>query len=461
MTIPPADIRHGLALSVSPGETRGAVIEDGRLVELLVQRPDAASRVGEIHRGRVTAVDRVIGAAFVDLGAAGEGFLSLEGAAPIPPEGASLLVQIERDADEGKRWGLSRRVALPSRRLVLTVGGEVVEVSRRIADAAERFRLKSRLADLARPGEGWTARTAAAGMSDAEILAAMARLREEAEGLSEDGPPALLRGEDSAIEKLLRDLVDPAMDMILVDDGAALAKARLSLEGWAPELAEKLRRPPNGLDAFAWAEIDEQIEAALARRVALPGGGALLIDRTPTLTAIDVDLGSGSGGRAVNLAAAAEAARQIRLRDIGGIILIDFLRMKERADREAVQAALVAASARDRRPPQVLGWTRGGLLELTRPRGRAPLARLLETNCSACMGLGRVADPMSQALASLRAVLAWSGPGAPKLVASPPVFRALRGVASAAFAETAARFGGDLPLESGTTPACGYEVSPR
>lgn len=444
---------HALIVSAFPGETRGALIRHGRLSEVSIQRDGLMSRVGEIHRGRVARVDRRIGASFVDLGAHGQGFLGFEAGGDTVGEGDMTLVRVERDAVEGKLPGLSRRIELGSRNLVLTLGSSGIAISRRIPDAAERFRLKGLLSTWCQPNEGWLARTAAAGSSEAQIIVEMDRLRSQMANFDLNGPPTLLHVDAGPVERILRELSDPSLSAIWVDDADAAKRASLYLDHWQHELAALVQviAPVVGQgqagDLFSRLGLDADIAEALERRVTLPNGGAISFDITLTLTAIDIDMGQAAlDPLRLNLSAVDEIARQVRLRDIGGTILIDFLRLRDREARLSVQEAVVRAFAADRLPVQILGFTRGGLMEVTRPRGRLGLTSLLKAPCPACQGQGRIADPLTEGLAALRQVLLHPTPHRVKVGMAPAILAALERHATSALAEMTRRLGRPLTM---------------
>jgi len=444
---------HALIISSRPGETRGALIDHGRLTEIMILRDGMASRIGEIHRGRVSKVDRRLGAAFIDLGPVGTGFLGFEAGGDNASEGDGVLVRVERDAADGKLIGLSRRIELGSRNLVLTQGSSGIAISRRIPDAAERFRLKGLLSTWCQPGEGWLARTAATGLSESQLIVEMDRLRSQMAEFSPDGPPALLHADAGPVERILREMAEPAVQAVILDDAGAAQRATAWLDHWMHDLMALVRFEPTppgqgqAGDLFTRLALDEELARALDRRVPLGNGGAIAFDLTPTLTAIDVDMGSAAlDPLRLNLSAVEEIARQVRLRDIGGTILIDFLRLRDRDSRQAVQDAVVRAFANDRLPVQVLGFTRGGLIELTRPRGRPSLASLLTAPCPSCRGSGRIADPLGQGLLALHQVLSHPAPHRLTLSVAPALQRALEQQAAPVLAEIARKLGQALPM---------------
>jgi Rne/Rng family ribonuclease len=298
--------------------------------------------------------------------------------------------------------------------------------------------------------EGWLARTAAAGVTEDELIDEMEELR----GAVGDWPsktavPTLLYREPDAVSRALRDLTYEGMTAILVDDGATLTAARTYADAHFPDLVPLIQRYDASTPLLA--RIDDELGRGLAQRVVLAGGGAITFDGTVALTAVDVDFGAAPGaGRRnpvdINLAAADEIARQIRLRDIGGLIVIDFIRMRDRMDRDRVVEALAQACEHDRLPVQVMGMTRAGLVEVLRPRGRVGLKALMERACPVCAGSGHVADASAAALEALRQAIG-AGPRA-VIVAAPDVARAFAEEAAPALEEAGHKRGGAITVES-------------
>ncbi len=369
-----------------PGARRAALIEDGRLAEIEIIRDDRESLVGQIFLGRVQRVLPGGHAAFVALGGDVAGYLPIARGAPPPHEGAAVMVQVAKDALGTKGPQLATRIALAGRFLVLVPGEDGVTVARRITDAATRARLAGIVRDQARPGENFTARTAAAGADEAALAADAQSLRATWAGIEQAvgraRAPALLHAGPGALARLLTDHAGTAA-RIVTDDAAIYAEALAWCVRHMPEGAGRVLRHRGGAALFEAEGVAAEIERSLAPRVALPSGGEIVIEPTEALVAIDVNTASLAGtARAdeaalrTNLEAAGEAARQLRLRALGGLVVIDFVTMDEAAWRR-VLGALGAALARDRVPVRVLGRTNAGLVEVTRARTRAPLASAL------------------------------------------------------------------------------------
>ena len=359
-----------------------ALLTQGRLVELRLDQ--AAHQPGAVIVGRVETPAPDNAALFVDIGAPRAGFLrqvDMIGAAQDrPAPGDPVLVQIARAAGAGKGARLSMKLALPGRFVVLRPQETGVAISERIADDGVRGRLGVALADLAAEA-GLTVRTAAAD-ADPDLLRADAlRLAQLWDGIRARAlsarPPQILSSPDDPLAEAVR------------EHGHRLA--RLAVAGLAGRRQAEMLRELHG-DAFAIEvladesaafdqyDIDAQIEQALAPEVALPGGGSISIEPTRAFTAVDVDAGAARQPLAVNLEAAEVVAQQLRLRNIGGAVLVDFIDMRSSADRDRVLGRLALHLAEDPLPTQALGWTRLGLAEVMRARRGLPLAQLLQEN---------------------------------------------------------------------------------
>jgi ribonuclease G len=468
-------VRRALLISASPGELWAALTEDETLRELRVSRTGPRTgRVGEVMLGRVVALKPELPAALVDIGLDRPGFLSAEDAAPgagiaFLREGEAITVQVTKEARADKAAGLSTRLRLSGRFLDFTPGRAGVAAAKGVP-AAERERLLAAVRQIAAHGDGLVLRARASGAApadlagDAESLrarwlaieAARARLR----------APAPLEPPPTPLATLLAEFAPAAPD-IVIDDRAAFAAARGWLARHQPELVDRLTLHRETTPLFEHYGIGGDIAAALASRVPLEDGGAITVELTAAATMIDVDSGSrmrGGAQRAIlatNLMAAREAARQIRLRNLAGPIVIDFVGMRERGGRDRVRDALAAALADDG-DAEVLGWTRLGHLELVRKRRSAPLTELLFERTP---GGGLAKTPMTVALEALRALAreAESAPVlAPCLRVHPDVAAALMGDAAAARQELETRLGRPIEIiaEPGR-PRAGFDIGAR
>jgi ribonuclease G len=404
-----------LLISVQPGEIRSAVVVDGRLSEFSLERTDRVSLVGNVYLGRVSGLAPGIDAAFVDCGLARAGFLAARDApGPIGGrvgEGDSVLVQAIRDPSDDKGAKLTARPALAGRLLVLCPGRPGLSLSRRIGDRGERARLARAVEAVRGSDVSIVVRTAAVG-ADADSLAAeLAHLREAWRRIeharAEARAPALLHRESGPLERVLRDRIGAAQEVV-VDERDAFAAAKAFCEHAVPGATVTLHAAPEPL--FRAHGVEAEIDSLSEPRVALPSGGALVIEPTRALTVIDVDssafAGAGSNAAlATNLEAAAESARQLRLRNIGGLVVIDFIGMADPADRARVQRALADAAAGDAVGVRVAPMSEFGVVELTRKRVRESLAEALGEPCAHCRGEGRIKSARAVASEIVRAGL--------------------------------------------------------
>ena len=381
-----------LICHVMPNAFLMALVAAGRLVELQIVRRDRPTRVESVFLGRLERVMPELDAAFVDIGIGRSGFLRAEDRAGVddwPAPGAPLLVQVRNDAEGEKGPRVSMNLAVTGRYLVYHPVGSGVSFSRRINGESERERLRGHVEDLLEGGI--VLRTAAAGAGPEVLRADAAQIMERWEAIRAQAfsaqPPADLSaripGERDPITRALRDHGASLEEVILDERGMARA-----LQDEMDRLGEKIRvRWHNGpMPAFDIDDVEGQIDTALAPRIVLESGVEVLFEPGETLTAVDVDSGSAGGrqGRAprrpveVNLEAAPAIAQQLRLRNIAGAVVIDFVTMRSTYDRDKVQAALAEALAEDPVPTQLYGFTRLGHFELTRARRGATLAAQLE-----------------------------------------------------------------------------------
>ena len=363
---------------------RAVLLDQGRLADLHLDRLDRPVLAGSLQLGRVVRVLAPLNAAFVDIGTRLPGFLAGADVRPLASNhqqgrigtrlsaGQSVLVQVRAEGSGDKGPSLTMDVSLPGRFLVHLPLGSGLSLSRRLGRGPERTQLQARLRELV-AGGGWIARAGAAAAppelieAEADHLAATGRrlLAATTPGLVAEGPNAMAR--------LLLD--SGAGDAPLDIDGAdAMAELRAWADGRAPDLLSRARLS-SGL--FEQADLDAQIAALARPRVPLPGGGNLMIEPTEALTAIDVNGGERGDAMAVNLEAAAEVARQLRLRNIGGIVVVDFVGAGKAAERERLVQFLSGAVADDPAGTHVYGMSKLGLVEITRTRRGPPLAELL------------------------------------------------------------------------------------
>lgn len=393
------------------------VLEDGILAEHFVSRTQQDSLIGNVYVGKVQNVLPSMEAAFVDIGRgrnavlyAGEVNWDAAGLDGQPrrielalKSGDPVLVQVTKDPVGHKGARLTSQISLPGRYLVYVPGGSMTGISRKLPDV-ERNRLKRILKDRLPENAGVIVRTAAEGASEEELTHDINRLRaqwEEIErkaGSTKTLAPELLYGEPDLTIKVVRDVFNEDFSKLVVSGEEAWDTIEAYVMYVAPDLVGRLERWTGDEDIFAASRIDEQISKALERKVFLPSGGSLVIDRTEAMTVVDVNTGkfTGSGGNLEetvtknNLEAAEEVVRQLRLRDIGGIIVIDFIDMVLEANRDLVLRRLVECLGRDRTKHQVAEVTSLGLVQMTRKRMGTGLLEVFGEDCEHCAGRGVV-----------------------------------------------------------------------
>lgn len=419
-----------IVVNVRPGETRAAVIENGHLVEIQIERQAHQRYVGNIYKGRVENVLPGMQAAFVDVGLERNAFLYVEDALKaregqfddldvedvkalsikdILKEGQQIIVQITKEPIGTKGARVVTQITLPGRNVVLMPTVDYVGVSRRISNDEERARLK-KIAMRAKPrGCGVIVRTAAEGKDEKEItqeIGFLVKLWRRIKMKARRTPaPALLHRDYDLIYRIMRDLFSEDVDQFIVDDAHEFEKARDLLNIMSPQLKGKLKYYAGEEPIFDHYGIEEEIEKALRRRVWLSCGGYLVFDHTEALTSIDVNTGRFIGTTNLqdtvlktNLEAASEIAHQLRLRNIGGIIIIDFIDMDSEEARQQVIKRLEEELRKDKTRATVLGFTHLGLLEMTRKKTRPGLEEVLSRPCPYCDGRGRVLSEETLAL---------------------------------------------------------------
>lgn len=395
--------RQRLFVSVARGHRWAAWLEDARVVEFHHQRDDDDEEVaGNIYLGRIVRVDKGLGAAFVDIGRQQTAFFPL-GDSPGPvTEGARAVVQIERAARGDKGPRVTGRPVIVGVRLILRPGRRGVAVSERIADKVERSRL-SAAAKTFVADEGVVVRTSAAGASDDQLrdeaLVLRAQWQTLVNGQRASQPPVLLYREPGIDLRLLRDN-GRQFDEIVYDSRNAAQTAAAWCQGLLPEAESRIEYSRRAAWDPSGTEILDQVQDALEPRVKLPSGGSIFVQFTEAMTVVDVNAGSAGGAQAdvtgdqaalrTNLAAADEIARQLRLRNAGGIVVIDFIDLKDGAGRRRVLDRLRAAVAYDSAPVWIGAMSRLGLVELTRQRRGPTLAESMAVRCATCDGTGFV-----------------------------------------------------------------------
>jgi ribonuclease G len=431
-------VRRELLVNVTPPETRVALTEEGRVVEVFHERRGHRGLVGNVYLGRVHRVLPGMQAAFVSIGLDKDAFLYVEDALPpsveedgddvapgglpgagrsaenrpriddLVKEGQELVVQITKDPLSGKGPRVTVGLSLPGRTLVYLPSAREIGISRRIAEEPERERLRKLLEELP-GGGGLIARTAAAGAGAAELAADRRYLLELADRIARQAErataPALLHRELDLALRVVRDLVSGDFARIRVDDEPTFARLTEFLGAVAPGLVPAVEISPSEPPLFEAFGIEEEIAKGLRRHVELPSGASIVIQQTEALVAIDVNTGKFVGKDALedtvyaaNLEAAPEIARQIRLRDLGGLLVVDFIDMADAGHRRSVFEKFEAELAKDRARTRILQLSEFGLVEVTRQRSRGNLEKTLTRPCPECSGRGRVRTDLTLAL---------------------------------------------------------------
>ena len=403
------------------GRTQIGVLEDGVLVEHYVARNQDASLIGNVYLGRVQNVLPSMEAAFVDIGRGRNAVLysgevdwdGVEtGNQPRRIElalkpGDRVLVQVTKDPVGHKGARLTSQISLPGRYLVYVPGGSMNGISRKLPDN-ERARLKRILKEVLPESSGVIVRTAAEGATEDQLTRDVQRLTAQWEHVQKQvenqQAPALLHAEPDLLVKIVRDVFNEDFTKMLIQGEDAQQTIRAYLESVAPDLLERVEAYEEEADPFDAFRITEQIEKALDRKVWLPSGGSLVIDRTEAMTVVDVNTGKfvGSGGNLEetvtknNLEAAEEIVRQLRLRDIGGIIVVDFIDMVLESNRDLVLRRLIECLSRDRTKHQVAEVTSLGLVQMTRKKLGLGLLETFSEACEVCAGRGVIVhhDPV-------------------------------------------------------------------
>ncbi|HWP18268.1 MAG TPA: ribonuclease G [Burkholderiaceae bacterium] len=423
-----------ILINWSPQETRVAVVENGAVQELHVERTLERGLVGNIYAGKVVRVLPGMQSAFIDIGMERAAFLHVadvwqrgngadNGQAPPKPieklvfEGQALMVQVVKDPIGTKGARLSTQISIAGRLLVFLPQDDHIGISQKIGSPELREQLRQRLTRLAGDGGGgFILRTNAEEATDEELAADIAYLRKTWAAVRQNSfktPPGTLLYQDlNLAQRVLRDLAGDRTQTIRIDSATQFEALQAFGREFTPDSVSKLALYRGERPIFDLFNVDQEIEKALARRVDLKSGGYLIIDQTEALTTIDVNTGGYVGARnfddtifKTNLEAAQAIARQLRLRNLGGIIIIDFIDMTRPEHQDAVLAELRKQLARDRVKMTVSGFTQLGLVEMTRKRTRESLAHMLCEPCPTCGGKGSVKTARSVCYDILREIL--------------------------------------------------------
>ncbi|MGZ3540248.1 MAG: Rne/Rng family ribonuclease [Vulcanimicrobiaceae bacterium] len=425
-----------ILISSDPWENRVAILEDGVLSEIYIEREEKV--IGSIYKGKVQNVLPGMGASFVDIGLGRNAFLYVDDINKTPlnigdveitqgrsgwtigekvNRGDDVLVQIVKEPRGLKGARISTNISLPGRYLILMPTGKYSGVSRKIESAEERNRLKAVMKRIRPEGMATVVRTAAAGVSEAELIADLGVLIRMWHGILETykraASPSLLHKDMNLVYKAARDFVTADVDKVLIDDEAEYKKVRDFLQLLGPQYLDRLEYYNSGRSLFKDYKVDDELQKLMKPKINLPSGGSIVIETTEALTVIDVNSGKFTGGKNLedtivktNVEAAAEIARQVRLRDIGGIIVCDFIDMSSEASRNKVIQTLEAGLRKDRTRATIQSFSNLGLLEFTRKRVGKDLGSQLRGACPTCSGLGSVMSSQSVAIETLRKIRA-------------------------------------------------------
>jgi ribonuclease G len=419
-------------INFTPQETRVALVQQGAVQELHVERTNGRGIVGNVYFGRVVRVLPGMQSAFVDVGIERTAFLHVadiweerhgNGGSGLPiekilAEGQNIMVQVLKDPIGSKGARLSTQISLAGRLLVYLPQEKHIGISQRIGDEGDRERLRTRIQALLPEDEqgGYIVRTMAEDASDDELRADIAYLRrlwaEILVRTKNAKPPELLHHDLTLAQRVLRDLVTRETTRVVVDSRENFQKMSAFAREYMPQVAGLLDHYQGERPLFDFHGVENEIQKALGRRVDLKSGGYLIIDQTEAMTTVDVNTGGFVGARnfddtifKTNLEAALTIARQLRLRNLGGIIIVDFIDMESEEHQTAVLAEFNKALARDHTRVSVSGFTQLGLVEMTRKRTRESLAHVLCEACPTCGGRGEVKTAQTVCYEILRELL--------------------------------------------------------
>ena len=398
--------------------TRMALLDNGRLVEYAAERDQQQGLVGSYYKGRVINVLPGMQAAFVDIGQKKNAFLyvddvlhpHLDKQPDVKPSietllqpGQEIIVQVRKEPSGGKGARVTTHYTLPGRWMVYMPFADYVGVSKKISRESERTRLKGIGDRLRKNEEGLIMRTVSQDEPYEAVEGDLAFLRAQWENITRRADsveaPALLHRDLSIVQRFIRDAFNPQRDELIIDSPTAVKEARAFLDEMAPEGYKQVGLYSGPESIFNAYGIQEQLHKSFNRKITLEGGATMIWDETEALTVIDINTAQYTGGASLeetvtntNLLAAEEIGRLIRLRDTGGIIIVDFIDMEQEEHRKMVTARLESVISRDRTKTHILGWTRLGLLEITRKKARHDSASFAPAICQCCGGSGKVGE---------------------------------------------------------------------
>lgn len=409
-------------------ETRVALLEDKELVEIYIERPNTERLVGNIYRGKVSSVLPGMQAAFIDIGYEKNAFLYVGDAIPqkefseyedevfqecrdcsideLLRAGQEITVQVIKEPIGTKGPRVTTHITLPGRHLVLLPNADYIGISRRIENEAERAKLKKTAEEIKPRGMGLIVRTASEGKDSEDFshdLNFLMKLWESIKQKEHSGAvPRCLHKDVNLIYRSVRDMFTRNVDKYIINDRQQHSKVLEIVDMLSPAYKMKVEYFSKNYDLFEYYQINTKIEKALAKKAWLKCGGYIIIDQTEALTVIDVNTGKYIGGANLedtvvktNIEATKEIAKQLRLRDIGGIVIIDFIDMHEEEHQQMVLESLRAALKKDRTKTTVVGMTGLGLVEMTRKKVRQILSSVMNVECPYCEGTGKILAPES------------------------------------------------------------------
>jgi len=417
-------------------EKRVAILENGKLVELVVERPDQYRLLGNIYRGKVVSILPGIQSAFIDIGLDRNAFLHASDVDPsllldrdddlierytnnqrskrrsvprvpiekVLSEGQEVLVQVIKEPIGSKNAKVTTQLSIAGRFLVLVPDADFIGVSKKSEDFGDRKKLKKLIAQLKPPGIGFIVRTIGLQVSESEFVREIhdliSRWRNVQENALKGAGPKLIYKEYGITTRVIRDTFSAAVSEMIVDEQQDFDEIQSYLQSVSPELCDRVKLYTDKIPLFDRYNVEKEIERSLRRKVWLKSGGYLLFDHAEALLAIDVNTGRHVGKTSLeetifktNLEAVPEICRQLRLRDLGGIIVVDFIDMRNPAHRRRIEDEMRKHLDQDPTATSCTGLSKFGLLEITRKRVRPELGELFTDVCRACNGLGRVFSP--------------------------------------------------------------------
>lgn len=419
--------------ATAQNELRIAIVEDGELVELDIEAAETSTLKGNIYKGVVHNVEGSLEAAFVDIGAHKQGFLPFSEIAPsqfyrkwtsgdaprindVVRRGQEIIVQVSKDAIGEKGATLTTYLSIPGRYTVLMPNQDAGGISRKIEDEKVRKRIKSIAAKVQRPDNcGFIVRTAGLNQTRVGIQKDLDAVVEKYEKMQKAAAiaraPSVIYAEPDLIARTLRDFFNDEIDEVWIDNREEHEAAVQYFEDVMPDYTDRLHHYQNPIPIFAYYHVEEQIEATFERQVPLPSGGSIVLDQTEALVAVDVNSGRNTGERdheetvfRTNCEAAAEVARQLKLRDLGGIVVVDFIDMELSKNKREVERLLAEHAKADKARYKISRINSKGICVLTRQRIRQGMRKAFQRRCEACSGTGWLRTAESHSLSLLRRV---------------------------------------------------------